>query len=169
MNKLFCTNCSEPLDDDAKFCEGCGTKVEQPVSPVSTQPPPVQYQPQPPPYQQPQHMQYQPSQYDTPQVRALIGNNADYYIRKFTEMERTKSNASWNWPAFLFNWIWMLYRGMSNNPMTWIMLAINVLATILIYVGIGLVISLGAAIVSGILGNAWYKKLIDQKLAQIKI
>jgi len=49
MSKNFCASCREPLDDDARFCEGCGVEVAQqklPIQPLHQQP--LQYQQSPP-------------------------------------------------------------------------------------------------------------------------
>jgi len=43
MSKNFCVNCKEPLDNDARFCEGCGAQVVQQTPPIQPQAP--QYQP----------------------------------------------------------------------------------------------------------------------------
>jgi hypothetical protein len=45
----------------------------------------------------------------------LIGKNADVYFRKFKKFrikEPDKFAISWNWPAFLFTYIWFAYRKM---------------------------------------------------------
>lgn len=44
---MFCSNCGNKLNDDAKFCPSCGTKVAQPAQPQSApQAEPVQTPPQ---------------------------------------------------------------------------------------------------------------------------
>ena len=173
-----CAKCNAPIPCGVNFCANCSTDVQQ-ILPQLThersqqayyqQPPQLQFQQTTQPMQpmQPMHAQSTGVGYNTPQIRAMIGNNADYYVRKFSEMEHTKSNASWNWPAFLFNWIWMLHRGMTNNPMTWVMLGLSILALFLYIYVIGFFISIVCCIVSGILGNSWYKKQIDDKLKRM--
>ncbi|NPA16304.1 DUF2628 domain-containing protein [Persephonella sp.] len=44
--------------------------------------------------------------------RLFIGKNADYYIQRFKKFEETGGALSWNWPAFFFGIVWMLYRKM---------------------------------------------------------
>ena len=31
---MFCSNCGNNLPDDSKFCDGCGTKLQQDIAPV---------------------------------------------------------------------------------------------------------------------------------------
>ena len=186
-----CPNCNAFMPQGAQFCADCGANMQQaqPQQPIQPQyqQPQVQYQQ---PIQQVSPMHAAGSTYNTPQVRAMIGNNTDYYIRKFDRMAASGSSASWNWPAFLFNWIWMLSRGMTSNPITWVMLGLYILANIpfiyLVYnqclcclecylfmffdfpvIGVGMMIILACCVVSGILGNSWYKKQIDERLRQM--
>lgn len=46
---------------------------------------------------------------------AFIGKNAEVYFRKFKKFrinEPDKFAVKWNWPAFLFTYIWFAYRKM---------------------------------------------------------
>jgi hypothetical protein len=45
---------------------------------------------------------------------AIIGErNRDYYLGRFARFDaRGKPGISWNWPAFLFGYMWLLYRNM---------------------------------------------------------
>ncbi len=47
-------------------------------------------------------------------VRAFVGPNADYYLQAWTEADPNGGLQAlrWNWPAFFFNVMWMLYRRM---------------------------------------------------------
>ncbi len=48
--------------------------------------------------------------------RLAIGDKgSDYYLSSFFELEKTGSYRyafSWNWAAFIFSWMWLLYRKM---------------------------------------------------------
>ena len=46
------------------------------------------------------------------ECKAFIGKKADYYIEKWSLMEKACSKISWNWGAFLLGLLWMLYRKM---------------------------------------------------------
>ena len=161
-----CQNCNMSMPSNASFCANCGSKMTKEI-PLPNHPHTSSHFQQ---IQQPVHVTPAHSlgnAYDTPQVRAMIGNNADYYTRQFHKISTSGSSVSWNWPAFLFNWIWMLYRGMTNNPITWVMLGLYILSIITAFIGIGFIISLVCCVISGILGNSWYKKQIDDKLKQM--
>lgn len=45
---------------------------------------------------------------------AIIGErNRDYYLERFARFDaRGKPGISWNWPAFFFGYMWLLYRNM---------------------------------------------------------
>ena len=42
----------------------------------------------------------------------FVGENSDYYMRKWYVMVIQKKVFSWNWAAFLFPWAWLAYRKM---------------------------------------------------------
>lgn len=49
------------------------------------------------------------------EYEAFIGNNAAHYVAKFRKFNVDgveNFQATWNWPAFLFTFWWMLYRKM---------------------------------------------------------
>ena len=183
-SKDYCSNCNNNMPANAKFCGICGSTIIQADS-TSGGASNHHFQPQHQQYQQHQHQQYQHqtqhqqhvrtsfthqgSFYDTPEVRSMIGDNADYYIRQFNKVSANGSSVSWNWPAFLFNWIWMLYRGMISNPLTWVFLAIQTVLYVLVFVApsiafILFIVSIIPHVISGILGNSWYKSQIDERL-----
>lgn len=84
-----CPKCEQHNPDDAQFCGQCGTpfpSVES--SPLMT---------------------------DDELWRAFIGPNADRYLEQFKKFAFTGSprfNLTWNWMAFLFTFLWFLYRKM---------------------------------------------------------
>ena len=45
-------------------------------------------------------------------ISAYVGTKANYYMPRFRRMARKGSSASWNWAAFLFGPLWLLYRKM---------------------------------------------------------
>lgn len=46
---------------------------------------------------------------DRTELRARIGKNADYYLRRFEEIDLGRK-AGWNWPAFFLSTAWFSYR-----------------------------------------------------------
>lgn len=45
-------------------------------------------------------------------LAAFVGAKAEYYLPRFRRMARNGSSASWNWAAFFFGPLWLLYRKM---------------------------------------------------------
>jgi len=126
-----------------------------------------QGQPGMPPYNQGGY--YNQNIYDTPQVRALINQRADKYISKFNNIQITNATSSWNWCAFLFTPWWMMYRGMTDKPLTWILAALSIIAAVTsqfnpILSGLISWVNIGFGIYVGLKGNIWYKQQIDDKL-----
>jgi len=60
-------------------------------------------------------------------LAAYVGpKNADYYARRFDSFKSGGSAVSWNWPAFLFSSVWLLYRKMwLYGFLYWIVLPIT--------------------------------------------
>lgn len=45
-------------------------------------------------------------------LSAFVGQRANYYLPRFRRMARSGKNVSWNWAAFIFGPLWLLYRKM---------------------------------------------------------
>lgn len=90
-----------------------------------------------------------------------------YYLTKWYNMKMASSSVSWNWPAFFFSSIWMLYRKMYAYGFG--LLGINILLNILLKdSSIGSIISFAISIATGILGNKLYKEYATKKIREIK-
>ena len=59
-------------------------------------------------------------------LRAAIGPRADYYLRRWREMDEQRRTVSWNWAACLLNLYWFVFRKM------WLAAALFVLANIVV-------------------------------------
>lgn len=46
------------------------------------------------------------------EISAYTGSSAFYFLRQFQLLLRSKWNMSWNWPAFLLNFVYFFYRRM---------------------------------------------------------
>ncbi len=95
----------------------------------------------------------------------LIGDNSDYYIRKFQEMKSQNNQISWNWSAFLFSFMWLLMRKM---PI--IAIPVNVILIIILHINsaFGSILMLAAAVVFGVFGNYIYMNYIDKQAEKAK-
>ncbi len=95
-NIRFCPQCGKGLTQLTKFCPYCGHSLEdftnQPKSGPALQ-----------------------LSVDEDALTAFIGNNAGYYTREFKKFNIAGMDAfslTWNWPAFLGGFGWLLYRKM---------------------------------------------------------
>ena len=160
---MYCSSCGKQISVDSKFCPHCGGNVNGNANQNNGQ---FQMQSTLP---QTQHINSNDSTYNTPQVRAIIGNNADYYIDAFEKMQITGNTNSWNFAACLLGIWWMLYRGMIKHPVFFILIGLTVIAWVTKFVFIGFFISLGAGLYMGIKGNYLYKNYIDERIKQMQM
>ncbi len=63
-------------------------------------------------------------------LSAFVGAKANYYMPRFRRMARNGSSVSWNWAAFIFGPLWLLYRKMYAFGA--IVLALELLHTMII-------------------------------------
>lgn len=112
MSKI-CKNCGSWQDDNAKFCEECGSSLAGGGTPVMVDTEPeimeaeiVDVIVEPP-------RRHGSPAADAGEVRErLVGTRQEYYLPRFEKMENLNSFTSWNWCAFLFSGSWMMYRKM---------------------------------------------------------
>ena len=108
--------------------------------------------------------------HDEERLRAAIGPRADYYLRRWREMDEKGRKVSWNWAACLLNTFWFAYRKMWG-PMAAMGLAILV-ATPFMDPGnknllrIILFSLVGLSFLSGTFGNWLYRRQVERRLAE---
>ena len=146
----YCVKCGAAIGSGNAFCSRCGNPVSvngssQASSTFSNG------------YQTPVYNQFQQSQQTD--LTAFIGDNADIYTRKFSELQINNTKASWNWCAFLLTPYWFIYRKMYDYGAI-ILGSYFVLS--LIGNWILFVASLITSIVFGILGNHIYLQRIQK-------
>lgn len=89
---MNCTNCGHTLQDNQNFCGQCGQRIDAGNSTS---------------YHRPQNItETQTSGVSEEELSWFIGRNADVYLQKW------RRNSRWNWPAFLFDAYWLMYRKM---------------------------------------------------------
>ncbi len=115
----ICAHCGAENSAFAEFCSRCGNELEA-EDWVSEQ------QPQIPPYGS-EYREYSPFAASAAQdtfvaddtdldgvkardLRVFVGQNAQYYLPRFTKMCKRDTAVSWNWAAFLLTPYWLWYR-----------------------------------------------------------
>jgi len=95
----------------------------------------------------------------------FIGTKAEYYMPVFGELKQQKKYTSWNWAAFLLSPFWCAYRKMYIPA--GVIIAIDF---ILMLLGglLGAILSIGMAVISGLLGNYLYMYDLEQRVAKGK-
>src|ERR1044072_4541815 len=101
-------------------------------------------------------------------LRAAIGPRADYYLRRWREMDAKGSKTSWTWPACLASLYWFLYRKMWLAAV--VFLPANIVVSMVpavvpvrnIYV---LLLLIGLTFITGAYGNFLYRRQIEKLVA----
>lgn len=100
------------------------------------------------------------------ELRIFVGTNADYYLTQWGLMEETGRMRSWNFPAALFTFFWMVHRKMYLYALIVLPIEITMIAslspTILFF---GLYI---AMIALGLYGNFLYYVHAVKKIAALE-
>lgn len=154
----FCPQCGSALAMGAQFCAGCGAALAALASPAGPAPamavaPP--FPPSPP--------------MDDPMV-AFVGNNFDFYQRKWAIADKSAGKQSWNWAAFFLGLGWMAYRKMYLYSAIYI--GGILLLTLMEYVlglseKMSLVMSFAIAVAVGFHGNHLYQLHAREKVRAI--
>lgn len=173
---VYCTKCGAQNASTSLFCSKCGNRLSTPVvahAPTFQQSDPANTNPYAYVSQQ-GAAYYQGSNnnslgYNTAEIDAdiqmLIGVKSEYYIPKFQEMSAQNKKNTWNWPAFLIEPYWMLYRKMYAYGA-----AVLGISFVLFLLGttIGSLLSLCGYIALGIFGNYIYMNFLEKKATQVK-
>ena len=97
-------------------------------------------------------------------LAAFFGDKAAYYLTEKEVLERSGSRISWNWPAFLFNFLWMYYRKMWAQGTLTAFISIILSASIVFNWGVGIVM-----LVVGMYGNGIYVTHARKKVVEIAL
>lgn len=113
----ICSHCHTQNPEFAEFCKHCGSTLKSEndwQSDARQNTPYSEYQPF-------RNTSYSSQNVDPNEVinevraedlSAFVGTKADYYLPRFRRMARSGDSASWNWAAFFFCPLWLLYRKM---------------------------------------------------------
>lgn len=108
-----CPSCGAGNAPSANFCQSCGRRLDAQAPPADAPPAfsassssaqnryraAVQSLPQ-----------WEVNGVSAREISAYVGNGAFYFLRQFQMLLRSKSNISWNWPAFFFKYAYFFYR-----------------------------------------------------------
>jgi hypothetical protein len=101
-------------------------------------------------------------------LRAAIGPRADYYLRRWREMDERGKSVSWNWAACFLNLFWMAYRKMWLALVAFILanIAVSAVATAIPALNrYTMVLLVLLTFVTGSYGNAVYRRQIEKLAA----
>lgn len=89
--------------------------------------------------------------------------NSNYYLGHLSQYRSNNKFTSWNWPAFLFTFYWLLYRKLYGVAA---LLFVGNFAITLVFNG--LPVSLILRILLGVFANCIYLRSCEQKIKQVK-
>ncbi len=174
----FCGRCGAKMKANQKFCASCGAAAVETGGPhyrVAEERPNNAYSINQPYMGGNQRQTYQTQgqyinnisnqqaynqTYVNQDLLTFLQSSQDYYMSRFQKMQQNNSAVSWNWASFLFSAYWMIYRKMYAYAAVYL-LACLIFSRI---PGIGYVIALAMAILSGMFGNYLYKQYVDKEL-----
>lgn len=129
------------------------------------------------PYRSTHYATAEPEPIGIDELRAFIGGNAAYYLRKWApRLTSPDGECGMNWAAFFFSTFWMFYRKMYRNAFLFIgaavivSLVLSVLFLVVFHTetvpsSVNLIFNVLFSLVCGMFGNAWYLSHAQQKIA----
>ena len=129
------------------------------------------------PYRSTQFATSEPEPIGIDELRAFIGGNAAYYLRKWTpRLTSPDGECGMNWAAFFFSTFWMFYRKMYRNAFLFmgaaviVSLVLSVLFLVVFHAetvpsSVNAIVNVLFSLVCGMFGNAWYLSHASQKIA----
>lgn len=97
-------------------------------------------------------------------LHVFIGDNSDYYVKRFEKMKATGSANSWNWAAFFLSPAWLFFRKMYKEAAVVIILYIF----LSLIPRIGDFLNLGMFIYLGLRGNGMYMRYVDIAMMELR-
>lgn len=100
-------------------------------------------------------------------VNFLGKRNTNYYLNVFFNNSNNSKFVSWNFSAFIFQWIWMFYRKM--NSIATIYLLTYLIGLIFLSPVTFIILSTTCHILCGLFGNALYKNHCLKRISSLKV
>ncbi len=143
----ICSRCHTQNPEFAEFCKHCGSPLKgenDQHSDAQQHAPYSEYQPF-------RNTSYSSHNVDPNEVinevraqdlSAFVGTKSDFYLPRFRRMARDGSSASWNWAAFFFGPLWLLYRKMYGlGTVVMILEILQTAVMVIAYKALGLVMT----------------------------
>ena len=181
---MFCMQCGKENNNAARFCVACGSAINaagdfqdtQPAQKSGRQEPSFEAAVSPKPLSRVGAFSA-----DEPLWRAVIGpKNVNRYLPLFAEYSITgKPTASWNWPASLITFFWLLHRKLWGRALLYFIVPFLFVVVVSgaqqvaganagMFLAIWLVYLLALYIVPGMYGSGWLYKKYKATIAQAK-
>lgn len=184
---MFCNRCGKENSNDARFCKACGVAISsggrddfQETLPASSasgrQEPSFGASPRPP------LSRVSAFSADEPLWRAVIGpKKVDRYLPLFAEFAVTgKPTASWNWPASIVTFFWLLHRKLWSRALFYFIVPFLFVVVVSaaqegagassagLFLMIWLVYLLALYLIPGLYGTGWLYKKYQATIAEAK-
>lgn len=161
---MHCSNCGKEIQQDVKFCPNCGKENLNNSNNVNNE---FSFFKDETNYNYSGSMNndfgYNSNRISEEEIRAFIGeSNTNYYMEKWSLINKTDKSVSWNWAAFFLGSLWLLYRKMY----VWgaLMIVVSIVASLN---GVPFAWLL-LAILTGMFGNKLYLEETRKKIIEIK-
>ena len=153
---VFCKECGNKNEHDAKFCANCGTRLSVDTSKEEYKENLI--------ISKELYKENYKTTFDNKDIENFVYKNTEYYIPKFNNIKQTGQQTSWNWIAFLIPAYWALYRKM------YLIGAILIGVNLILPIGpmVAFIANLAVSIGFGLYGNYLYLNHIEKRLDSIK-
>lgn len=100
----------------------------------------------------------------------FVGNNSDYYLKKWKSVKNPEENSTWNWSAFFASIYWLGYRKMYSYALALILILVTAyFLSLFLKINIIVAVSICASILLELEGNSFYYNHAKKKIKQIKL
>lgn len=143
----YCPKCGAANEPGRSFCTACGEQMQAPPMTQGAS------------YGGGAGFSGGPYSETDQDLMLFLQKNEFFYIGKFNTMAASNGKVSWNWPAFLAGFFWMIYRKMYLFAAAYFGISLVLSAIKIPFIGIILMVC------SGLFGNLLYKNTVDKHMS----